>query len=235
MPGTGSRKTPMAMVNAKKNQQPVRNMTAVYEKIGTDYAAKRMPDVHWIDQLSQHFRHQRTLINIGAGTGSYEPDQLNVVALEPSTVMIQQRSSTAAPVIRGIAEQLPFKDQTFDIALAILTIHHWTDACKGLAEMRRVSRKQIVLTWDPVFFAEHFWLVRDYLPQALERESGLATLGTVKDQFDNATVQSLNVPADCSDGFFGAYWKRPIAYLDPLSGVPYPGLRCCTRKLFHGR
>ncbi|MFC1895613.1 class I SAM-dependent methyltransferase [Thermodesulfobacteriota bacterium] len=128
--------------------------------------------------------------------------------------MIGQRSSSAAPVVCGVAEQLPFLDGAFDVALAVLTVHHWSDPGAGLTEMRRVSLKQVVVTWDPDVFARQFWLVRDYLPEAAKRETQLATLAAVLAHLKPATTEMLPVPDDCTDGFFGAYWKRPHAYLD---------------------
>jgi len=128
--------------------------------------------------------------------------------------MIGQRPPGAAPVVRAVSEALPFPDAAFDAALAILTVHHWQDAGKGLAEMRRVARRQIVLTWDPRVFARDFWLVRDYLPEIGEREAGLATLAQVTAALDPVAVRMLPVPADCTDGFLGAFWQRPQAYLD---------------------
>ena len=138
--------------------------------------------------------------------------------------MIGQRSPSAAPAVCGVAEQLPFKDGAFDVALAVLTVHHWGDPAAGLAEMRRVSRKQVVVTWDPVIFARQFWLVRDYLPEAAERETRLATLATVTAHLGPATTEPLLVPANCTDGFFGAYWRRPYAYLDSIVRSAISGL-----------
>ncbi len=185
-----------------------------YDHIGTDYASVRRPDLRWVARIHQALDGHRTLVNVGAGTGSYEPNFMAVVGLEPSQTMIRQRPSSAAPVVCGMAEQLPFRDGAFDVALAVLTVHHWSDPGAGLAEMRRVSRKQVVVTWDPDVFARQFWLVRDYLPEATGRETQLATLATVLAQLGPATTKMLPVPDDCTDGFFGAYWKRPQAYLD---------------------
>src|SRR5262245_47813824 len=120
-----------------------------YDHIGTDYASVRRPDARWVARIHQVLDGHRTLVNVGAGAGSYEPSFLSVVGVEPSQIMIQQRSASAAPVVRGVAEQLPFRDGAFEVALAVLTVHHWTDPGVGLAEMRRVSRKQVILTWDP--------------------------------------------------------------------------------------
>jgi len=186
----------------------------IYDQIGTDYASVRRPDARWVAQIYQALDGHRTLVNIGAGAGSYEPNFISVVGVEPSQIMIRQRLSSAAPVVCGVAEQLPFPDGAFDVALAVFTVHHWSDPSAGLAEMRRVSRKQVVVTWDPDVFAQQFWLIRDYLPEAAEREAQLATLATVVAHLGPATTEMLPVPDDCTDGFFGAYWKRPHAYLD---------------------
>src|SRR5215831_3482822 len=185
-----------------------------YDQIGADYASVRQPDARWVTRIHHALAGHRTLVNVGAGAGAYEPRFLYVVGVEPSPVMIRQRPSGAAPVVCGVAEQLPFRDGAFDVALAILTVHHWSDPAAGLAEMRRVARKQVVVTWDPAVFARHFWLVRDYLPEAAERETQLATLTTVMTHLGPATSERLLVPDDCTDGFFGAYWKRPQAYLE---------------------
>jgi SAM-dependent methyltransferase len=188
--------------------------TEIYDQIGTDYATLRMPDSRWIARIHQAFEGHRTLVNIGAGAGSYEPRFMFVVGVEPSQTMISQRPSSAAPVVCGVAERLPFPHDAFDVALAVLTVHHWSDPGAGLMEMRRVSRKQVVVTWDPDVFARQFWLVRDYLPEAPKREEKLATLTKVLEYLEPATTEVLPVPEDCTDGFFGAYWKRPHAYLD---------------------
>src|SRR5437773_1343748 len=156
---------------------------------------------------------------------------MSVVGVEPSEIMIRQRSSSAAPVVRGVAEQLPFPDGAFDVALAVLTVHHWSDPSAGLAEMRRVSRKQVVVTWDPGVFARQFWLVRDYLPEAAERETQLATLATVLAHLGPATSEKLLIPEDCADGFFGAYWKRPHAYLDATVRGAISGLALLDRGI----
>lgn len=185
-----------------------------YDHIGADYASMRKPDARWVARIHHALDGHRTLVNVGAGAGAYEPNFMSVVGVEPSQTMIRQRSSSAAPVVRGVAEQLPFRDGAFDVALAVLTVHHWADPGAGLTELRRVSRKQVVVTWDPDVFARQFWLVRDYLPEAAARERQLATLATVLAHLGPATTERLLIPEDCTDGFFGAYWKRPHAYLD---------------------
>ena len=202
-----------------------------YDQIGTDYAAVRRPDSRWVARIHQALDGHRTLVNVGAGAGSYEPRSMSVVGVEPSEIMIRQRSSSAAPVVRGVAEQLPFPNGAFDVALAVLTVHHWSDPSAGLAEMRRVSRKQVVVTWDPEVFARQFWLVRDYLPEAAERETQLATLATVLAHLGPATTEKLLIPEDCADGFFGAYWRRPHAYLDATVRGAISGLALLDRGI----
>ncbi len=206
-------------------------MSAVerYDHIGAGYASVRRPDARWVAQIYQALDGHRTLVNVGAGAGAYEPSFISVVGVEPSQVMIRQRSSSSAPVVRGVAEQLPFRDGSFDVALAVLTVHHWSDPGVGLAEMRRVSRKQVVVTWDPAVFAQQFWLVRDYLPEAAARETRLATLATILAHLGPTTTEKLLVPHDCTDGFFGAYWKRPYAYLDATVRGAISGLALLDR------
>lgn len=200
------------------------NTAEMYNQIGTDYASARRPDSRWVDRIHQALDSHRTLVNVGAGAGAYEPNFMAVVGVEPSQIMIRQRSASAAPVVCGVAEQLPFPDNAFDVALAVFTVHHWADPSAGLAEMRRVSQKQVVVTWDPNVFARQFWLVRDYLPEAAARETQLATLAAVLAHLGPANTEMLPVPDDCTDGFFGVYWKRPHAYLDATARRAISGL-----------
>ncbi|MCK2218191.1 class I SAM-dependent methyltransferase [Actinomadura sp. ATCC 31491] len=189
-----------------------------YETIGLGYSQHRRPDPRIAGQIEQALGSATTVVNVGAGTGSYEPRDRRVTAVEPSTVMMRQRPPGSAPVVQGYAESLPFPDRSFDAAMAILTVHHWTDPAAGLAELRRVSARQVVLTWDPAVTAR-FWLVEEYLPQISEAEAGLASLDLVQSWLrrEGAQVSVVPVPvaADCTDGFLGAYWRRPHRYLDP--------------------
>jgi SAM-dependent methyltransferase len=198
-----------------------------YAALGNRYAARRVPDPRISGLIAAELGGARTVLNVGAGTGSYEPTDQRVVAIEPSETMIRQRPAAAAPLVRGVAENLPFADQAFDAALAVLTVHHWASAPAGLAEMRRVARRQMVLTWDPEIFAG-FWLVRDYLPQIAAHERTLACLAVVKRELarggQEMVTREVLVPGDCTDGFLGAYWRRPHAYLAPgirasMSGI----------------
>lgn len=157
----------------------------------------------------------RTLLNVGAGAGAYEPADLDVTAVEPSAVMRAQRPPGAAPVVDAHAEHLPFADDSFDAAMAILSDHHWNDHDRGLAELRRVARRRVVLfTWDPRSLRDA-WLVRDYLPGFAR----LAPAGYALDQtlaaLGGGRIEPVPIPHDCGDGFLHAYWRRPRAYLDP--------------------
>jgi SAM-dependent methyltransferase len=187
-------------------------MSALYDRIGTTYTATRGEDPRIARAIHAALADARTVLNVGAGTGNYEPRDRGVVAVEPSPVMVAQRPSGAAPVIRASAEALPFADASFDAAMAILSDHHWDDRATGLRELRRVARVRVVLfTWDPSF-ADRFWLTRDYLP-ASKRLLGMA-LDEVADCLGGARSVTVPIPWDCRDGFYHAFWRRPEAYLD---------------------
>jgi SAM-dependent methyltransferase len=151
-------------------------------------------------------------VNVGAGAGSYEPRDRDVVAVEPSEAMIAQRPAGAAPVVQAHAAALPFDDASFDAAMAVLTDHHWPDRCAGLRELRRVARRAVVLTFDPAY-TDAFWLVADYLPGF--RELPGMKIDELAACLGGAAILPVPVPADCADGFLGAFWRRPEAYLDP--------------------
>ena len=155
-----------------------------------------------------------TVANIGAGTGSYEPSN-TVVAVEPSPVMIAQRRVDAAPAVRAVAEHLPIGTDAVDASIALLTVHHWSDLAAGVLEMIRVARQRVViLTWDDTVFSQ-FWLLRDYLPAAADTDARLAVpISTLISLLGTVSIQTVPVPHDCIDGFGGAYWRRPRAYLD---------------------
>lgn len=188
---------------------------SVYDVIGREYSARRRPDPRIAAAITAALGRASSALNVGAGTGSYEPADRDVIALEPSLVMIAQRPAASAPVVCGVAEQLPFRDGEFDAVLGILTLHHWRDQARGLAECRRVARDRVViLTWDPA--CNDYWLVREYFPEFqtldLPRFPSLHLLSAA---LGGAEVQRVLIPADCVDGFLGAYWRRPAAYLDP--------------------
>jgi SAM-dependent methyltransferase len=167
-------------------------------------------------------------VNVGAGAGSYEP-ATTVLAIEPSRVMAAQRPATAAPVWVGGAEALPLADGSVDAALAVLTIHHWADLATGIAEMRRVARRTVILTWDWDVTAR-FWLYR-YLPEAAERDRALAVpIDTLRSLVGPLDVRVVPVPHDCQDGFLGAFWRRPGAYLDPVVRANISSLARLTER-----
>jgi len=185
-----------------------------YDSIGRSYSTRRQPDPRVAARLGAVIGDDSTVLNVGAGTGSYEPLRTGVVAVEPSTVMLRQRQPLAAPAVRAVAEALPFQDEAFDVVLAILTVHHWKSQRRGLEECARVARERVViLTWDPG--TDGFWLVRDYFPEILANDReifpSMELLSAVLGSID---VHPLPIPADCVDGFLGAYWQRPEAYLD---------------------
>ncbi len=190
-------------------------MPALYDEIGQTYAAHRRVEPRLATPLWDALGSARTVLNGGAGTDSYEPPDRPVVAVEPSAVMIAQRAYGAAPAVQARSESLPFADGTFDAVLAVLTVHHWADVRRGLAECARVARDRVViLTWDPA--SDGFWLVRDYFPDLLGVDRALfPTIATIADALGNLFVRALPIPADCADGFLGAFWRRPGAYLDP--------------------
>jgi SAM-dependent methyltransferase len=193
----------------------------LYEGIGGGYARHRRSEPQIVAQLEAALGDAETVVNVGAGTGSYEPIGRHVVAVEPSVVMLAQRGASAAPAVRAIAEELPFPDQAFDAGLAVLTLHHWTDLGAGLAELQRVSRRQVLLHFVPGF---GFWLPTEYFPELWEAEAETAPgVPDVVAALGEATVEVVPVPADCADGFFAAYWRRPDAYLDPTvrAGISY--------------
>lgn len=184
-----------------------------YDELGVGYAAARRPDARLAARIGAALGDAATVVDVGAGTGSYEPAS-TVLAVDPSSTMIAQRAAGAAPAVRGRAEALPLRDEVCDAAMAILTVHHWTDPVRGLRELARVSRRQVVLTWDPGVTAR-FWLLADYLPEIARAEEGLACVDVVTDVLGARDVRVLPVPADCTDGFLAAFWRRPEAYLDP--------------------
>ncbi|MFN2473783.1 MAG: class I SAM-dependent methyltransferase [Sphingomicrobium sp.] len=187
-------------------------MTEQYDTIGVNYAELRRPDPRIADAIEAALGQARTVLNIGAGTGSYEPTDRRVTAVEPSIEMIRKRSPSAAEAIQASAGDLPFDDNSFDAAMAILTVHHWPDIEAGLREVRRVTRGRIVvLTFDPSFRP---WLT-DYLPElaALDDER-IPAMSNYERWLGPVQVMPLLVPHDCSDGFLYAYWRRPEAYLD---------------------
>jgi SAM-dependent methyltransferase len=195
-----------------------------YDGIGHGYTTHRRSDPRLAAQIHRALGGATRVIDVGAGTGSYEPDGTAVVAVEPSEVMVAQRRPGQGPAVRAVAEGLPFPDDTFGAAMAIFTVHHWRRPLQGLAELRRVARRAVVLTYDPaVHYA--FWLVTEYVPEVAELPSaGVLAVDEIADALGTDRVEVVPVPADCVDGFNWAYWRRPEAYLDA-------GVRACISGL----
>ncbi|MEZ5758831.1 MAG: class I SAM-dependent methyltransferase [Emcibacteraceae bacterium] len=188
-------------------------MNTLYDTIGLNYSNLRNPEYRIAGLIDASLGDARTVLNVGAGTGSYEPADKDVTAIDPSMKMINQRPPSKARIIQGYAENIPFKDKSFDVSMAILTVHHWSDQQKGLSEMRRVTRGKIsILTFDPAF--RGFWLA-DYFPDLITiDEKQMPRLEEFENWLGPIEISSVPIPHDCSDGFLAAYWRRPTAYLD---------------------
>ncbi|MEV5880215.1 MerR family transcriptional regulator [Streptomyces sp. NPDC052101] len=187
----------------------------LYEAIGSAYPATRRTDPRIAARIWDALGDARTVLNVGAGTGSYEPPDREVTAVEPSAVMRAQRPAGAAPCVAASAERLPFADQSFDAAMAVSTVHHWPDPVAGLREMRRVARRVVVFTYDAssTGWLQRFWLTRDYLPQFADLLVGWPSLADMTRAI-GGRAEPILIPWDCADGFFEAHWRRPEAYLD---------------------
>ena len=185
----------------------------LYDTIGQGYRRLRREDPRIAQRIVRALGDAASVVNVGAGAGSYEPRDRRLVAVEPSRVMIRQRAPSAAPVVQASAASLPFRDASFDAALAVLTIHHWPDLGRGLQELRRAARHTVViLTFDAS--VSEFWLT-DYFPEIVEIDRRiLPPLSELRRHLGTISVVDVPVPHDCSDGFLGAYWRRPHSYLD---------------------
>lgn len=185
-------------------------MGELYDTIGRRYTTTRRADPRIAAVIREALGDARTVLNVGAGTGAYEPPDLEVTAVEPSAVMRARRST---PAIASHAEALPFPDGAFDASMAVLSDHHWADRPKGLRELRRVATRSVVFTFDSSWFGRS-WMARDYLPE-LGSLAGL-TLDEIAGHLGATEIRHIPVPHDCQDGFLHAYWRRPEAYLDPV-------------------
>ncbi len=187
-------------------------MVAKYDDIGKTYTATRRPDPRIRELLIRRIGASARVLNIGAGTGSYEPPDRYVVAVDPSQTMLNQRSPDSAPAVRAVAEHLPFPSSSFDLSLAILSIHHWDNWRRGVSEALRVSGGRFMtLTW--VGFPNGFWLT-DYFPDIEPLDAPLfPRLDDLERELGPIEVDPVSIPHDCTDGFLCAYWRRPSAYL----------------------
>ena len=189
-------------------------MTNLYDTIGLNYADLRRPDARIAAKIDAALDAAQTVLNVGAGSGGYEPTTKQVTAIEPSAEMIAQRPASGATVLQGHAEDLPFEDNSFDAAMASLTVHHWSNKAKGAREMRRVARNKIVfLTFDPAF--QDFWLLHYFPELATLDKAQMPPLSEYESWLGPVRISPVPIPQDCTDGFLAGYWKRPNAYLDP--------------------
>lgn len=191
-------------------------MTTLYDKIGGTYSGRRQSDPRIAAAIEYAVAGCDSILNVGAGTGSYEPAAPFVVAVEPSRIMIAQRPVGAAPVVQGCAEALPFPDCSFEAVLGILTVHHWKDQNRGLSECTRVARTKVVILTNDFDVCANFWLF-DYFPELLRVDRPFfPNIARFENALGPLETIIVPIPEDCRDGFLGAYWKRPNAYLDPI-------------------
>jgi SAM-dependent methyltransferase len=186
-------------------------MSGMYDSIGAGYSDARRTDPRIAARIWAALGDAHTVLNVGAGTGSYEPADREVTAVEPSATMRAQRPPGAALCIDASAEQLPFEDRSFDAAMAILSDHHWRDPLAGMRELRRVARRVVVFQFDERAHFR-FWLIRDYLPEFATLRGDSPGLQERADAI-GARMEPIWIPWDCLDGFFHAHWRRPEAYL----------------------
>lgn len=192
---------------------PIPSRTADFDRIGARYSEIRRPDPRLAAAVAAALGHAGRILNIGAGAGAYEPVDGEVVAAEPSVIMLGQHRGRRR--VQATVGSLPFDTASFDATMATLTVHHWPDLGQGLREMKRVSRRQVVFTWDPDHDTE-LWLHAEYLPElAIFERSRFPSLTQVVDLLGAHTVEPFAIPHDFTDGFQHAFWRRPEAFLDP--------------------
>jgi len=188
---------------------------ALYDQIGRQYTSTRRPDPRIAATILHALGDARSIVNVGAGAGAYEPASRSLVAVEPSLQMIRQRPRGAALVVQASAEALPFATSTFDAALAVLTLHHWADWRCGLGEMKRVAQRLVIFTFEPREI-DNFWLTESYFPEMVGPvHRQCPSVDDVVECLGDCSVHHIGIPHDCVDGFLAAFWRRPAAYLDP--------------------
>jgi len=204
----------------------------IYETIGVGYSVGRRPDPRWQEAIDSVIGDAKRVINIGAGTGSYEPSERAVIAVEPSELMVSQRPKSESLVVMAAAENVPIVSGWADLTMTMLSLHHWTDWRAGVSEMRRLASRRLVLTYDPEFHAS-FWLLRDYLPEvAASERTRTPKVEDIADALgDDIEIITLEVPWDCIDGVLPANWRRPAAYLDPQVRACSSGLAQADQRV----
>jgi SAM-dependent methyltransferase len=191
---------------------------ADYDEIGLNYADFRRADPRIEARVWAAVGDARSVVNVGAGTGSYEPRDREVIAIEPSPLMIAKRPEGAAPALRGVAEALPLDDRNVDAAMAILTIHHWKDLEAGLDEMRRVARKRIVLLTIDAEKNSEIWTLAEYFPEAMTlEEETMPSIASLEADLPGAAIETVPMPSRCHDEFTSALWDRPELFLEPAT------------------
>jgi ubiquinone/menaquinone biosynthesis C-methylase UbiE len=189
-----------------------------YDTMGRGYRAVRQPDPRLANKIAAALGDSQTVLNVGAGTGSYEPVDRWVLAVEPSSVMIAQRPPEAAPVLQTTVQDLPLADRSVDAAMAILTVHHWPDIEAGLRRLLRVVRQRIVIVTMDVATLARLWIIDDYLPELLGQHAArFPSINRLCELLPSSSVEVLAVPPDCTDEFLAALWARPHALLDPAT------------------
>ena len=188
-------------------------MDAIYDDIGVNYSVTRCTDPKIAEQLYSKLQGATRIVNIGAGTGSYEPENIELVAVEPSLEMISQRGNDSHRVEKACAEKLPFENDSFSHAMTVNSMHHWENRALAFAEINRVATdKFVAISWDPE--SDPFWLTRDYFPEIYEMDKCIFPgIKELNEYFSDVVITPLKIPADCKDGLLAAFWKRPEAYL----------------------
>jgi len=191
---------------------------AAYDEIGVNYSDFRRADPRIEARVWTALGDARSVVNVGAGTGSYEPRDREVIAVEPSSLMIAKRPESAAPALQGVAEALPLDDRSVDAAMAIFTIHHWDDLDAGLAEMRRVARERIVLATIDAEINAEVWTLAEYFPEAMAlEEEAMPSIASLEAILPDATIETVPIPSRCRDEFTSALWDRPEMFLEPAT------------------
>ncbi|HTY97779.1 MAG TPA: class I SAM-dependent methyltransferase [Solirubrobacteraceae bacterium] len=183
----------------------------LYDILGARYVANRRTDPRIAELLWAQLGDAASVLNVGAGTGSYEPPHRQVTAVEPSDAMRARRPPGSPECVAGVAEALPFPDDAFDVSMTVFSDWFWEDQRAGFAEMRRVARERVVVLSFDRSAAEDFWLSREYLPHAHDL---WGSFDTTLEHLGECEVIAVPIPGDCVDGFFHAFWQRPHAYLD---------------------